>query len=164
MGEPNRAAGALTARDIQRELRIGRDLAYSIIRDIGTKVDRRWVVSSEVFQCYRDGLSPAKLAQQWADEVLLGMPECGGLRNAGNIYFASDGKNVKIGFTRRAPGFRLAGIQTSNATKVQLLGFFVGSLAQEKYLHAALECDRIRGEWFRRSNKVDALIGKLVGR
>jgi hypothetical protein len=70
------------------------------------------------------------------------------------IYFigAVDG-DIKIGITKDFPSrFRSLGTGTSQPLKVWLL--IPGSPSDERNLHKRFAADRLRGEWFRRSQAI----------
>lgn len=56
--------------------------------------------------------------------------------------------SVKIGFTRGDPRFRLRQLQTGCPSKLVLLGWFPGSVEEERELHIELSSHRLSGEWF----------------
>lgn len=64
---------------------------------------------------------------------------------------------VKIGTTGNVE-HRLATVQTGCPTQIKLLGFFRGSVKEEKQLHDALRGSWIRGEWFRLDEHVKQVI------
>lgn len=66
------------------------------------------------------------------------------------IYFITDTKNIKIGYTNNSIEKRLKQLQTSCASKLYILGWIDGDLDTEKMLHKIFAQSRIRynGEWF----------------
>lgn len=75
----------------------------------------------------------------------------------GNVYFITDCKNIKIGYTKQKNVYkRLKQIQTGSPDRLYLLGYFFGTMSDEKYLHKLFAKERIRdnGEWFRASNEL----------
>lgn len=66
------------------------------------------------------------------------------------IYFITDTKNVKIGYTKKSIKKRLKQLQTSCADKLYILGWMDGDIEDEKKLHKVFSNNRIRynGEWF----------------
>lgn len=68
----------------------------------------------------------------------------------GNIYFITDGQNIKIGYTKNSVEKRLKQLNTGNESKLYILGYMNGSQEDEKYLHKKFGFYRIRhdGEWF----------------
>lgn len=67
------------------------------------------------------------------------------------IYFITDTKNIKIGYTKNSINKRLKQLQTSCANKLYVLGWIEGDTEIEKYLHKKFAKSRIRfnGEWFK---------------
>lgn len=68
----------------------------------------------------------------------------------GNVYLIACGEplSVKVGYTKGDPRFRLRQLQTGCPTKLVLLGWFPGSIEEERALHADLAPHRLTGEWF----------------
>lgn len=67
------------------------------------------------------------------------------------IYFITDTKNIKIGYTKNSIQKRLKQLQTSCADKLYELGWMDGEIEEEKFLHKKFSNSRIRynGEWFK---------------
>jgi hypothetical protein len=65
------------------------------------------------------------------------------------VYFvqAGDGGPIKIGLTDDVRA-RMAQLQTGNPFKLKLLGFFIGSVHDERALHTRFARWRLEGEWF----------------
>jgi hypothetical protein len=80
-------------------------------------------------------------------EFLLKLSESSDFKPNGFIYFITDGKFIKIGFTKNVES-RLVQLQTGNPKKLTILEVFKGSLEIEKYLHAIYNKYKISGEWF----------------
>lgn len=66
------------------------------------------------------------------------------------IYFITNGKSVKIGYTKNNIERRLKQLQTSCPQKLFILGWIDGDKEKEKELHIQFSNSRIRsnGEWF----------------
>lgn len=66
------------------------------------------------------------------------------------IYFITDTKNIKIGYTKGKIEKRLKQLQTSCSDNLYILGWIEGDINLEKRLHAYFDSCRIRhnGEWF----------------
>ena len=62
------------------------------------------------------------------------------------VYAISDGVNIKIGVARH-PHKRIKQLQTGNAIKITLLGYFSGGFALEKEIHSQHQKVRENGEW-----------------
>jgi len=80
------------------------------------------------------------------------------------VYFISrkDSKEspVKIGVTADL-GARLSGLQTSHHEELEIVAEVEGGPETEAYFHEILSAHRIRGEWFRRTHEVDAVIDRV---
>lgn len=65
------------------------------------------------------------------------------------VYFIQQGEDgpVKIGYTTSIQN-RLASLQTGSPYELKLLGFYEGTIEQEKTLHQLFAEERINGEWF----------------
>lgn len=76
------------------------------------------------------------------------------------IYFIRDGSNgyVKIGYTSVCARVRLAQMQVSTASVLELVGTMEGDLYAEADLHSRYSAQRVRGEWFRPSDDLLVLI------
>lgn len=74
----------------------------------------------------------------------------------GNIYFISDGINIKIGYTKNNVEKRLKQLNTGNENDLYILGYINGTLDDEKHLHWKFGNHRIRqnGEWFYPSQEI----------
>lgn len=75
----------------------------------------------------------------------------------GSIYFIYDAKveAIKIGFSTNVSD-RFSTLQTASATKLELLGTMLGSMADEQRLHAKFQ--RMHGEWFHITNDLLSFI------
>lgn len=80
------------------------------------------------------------------------------------VYFIQSGKSgpIKIGRSNNVEG-RLATFQTGHHEELRLLCRVPGGAALEAALHEALSDDALRGEWFRPSPRVLALVRELGG-
>lgn len=80
---------------------------------------------------------------------------------SGVIYFAEQvgGRLVKIGWTTGCPKRRVQMLQTGSPKKLRLLGSIPAeSQDEERRLHAQFSDLRVRGEWFKRSKAILALV------
>lgn len=76
------------------------------------------------------------------------------------VYFIKplhSGGPVKIGFSRYLEK-RLAALQVGSPVPLEVEASFAGSCRAETYLHRKFCSQRIRGEWFRRSAELSAVI------
>lgn len=81
--------------------------------------------------------------------------------SAGLVYFIASEKAIKIGYTTRSPGERLAALQTGSPEPLEVLAVLApASLADERAIHRALAAHRLHGEWFDRE-PVEALVALL---
>ena len=71
------------------------------------------------------------------------------------IYFIESGKGgpIKIGITGNIQ-FRLDELQVGNPCKLNLLWIYNGRQFTEFELHAKFKSDRIRGEWYHRTETI----------
>lgn len=69
----------------------------------------------------------------------------------GSIYVigCAEPMAIKIGFTTKSPRARLKQLQTGNPQKLTLIGWYPGSLREEREIHESLAEFRLTGEWFR---------------
>lgn len=80
----------------------------------------------------------------------------------GEIYFIRDpGRGIKIGFATTVAK-RFAAIQVCSPVALELLGHISGSPHVERFLHQKLDEHRVRGEWFRDTPEINALVLKLL--
>lgn len=85
------------------------------------------------------------------------------------VYFISDGEHIKIGIAADPTG-RLRDLQVGNARRLTLLRVVNGPRGLEDRLHRRFAGDRVRGEWFKRSDRLvrfvlcrsDAAVGRVV--
>ncbi|WP_395393097.1 GIY-YIG nuclease family protein [Novosphingobium sp. BL-8A] len=82
----------------------------------------------------------------------------------GNIYLLGTGEPlaVKIGFTKQDPRARLKQLQTGNPARLKLLGWYPGTLKDERELHKRLAAYNIGGEWFRLDDAASDLWRPIV--
>jgi hypothetical protein len=79
------------------------------------------------------------------------------------VYFiGSESAHVKIGLAFK-PAQRLKDLQCASPFELTLLAERPGSRAVEMYLHEFYDQERVRGEWFNRSERLMAYIEKLRG-
>ena len=75
------------------------------------------------------------------------------------IYFIQcETGEIKIGYTAGDPATRLAALAIGCPHKLTLLAAFEGGPEHEAALHRLFAADRIRGEWFRPSDALMAII------
>lgn len=75
------------------------------------------------------------------------------------VYFVGDptARQIKIGIAKR-PFKRLSELQVGSANALTLVGVLAGGGDLEAELHEAFAGDRMRGEWFRWSDRLNELI------
>ena len=66
------------------------------------------------------------------------------------VYFFSNQKNIKIGYTRGKVESRLKQLNTGSDSKLYCVGYIQGDINKEKELHKKFNNYRLRqnGEWF----------------
>lgn len=66
------------------------------------------------------------------------------------IYFLTEGKYIKIGYTTQSIDKRIKQLNTGSAQNIYLLGWIYGDKKVEKELHIRFSNSRVRfnGEWF----------------
>ena len=66
------------------------------------------------------------------------------------IYFVTEGKHIKIGYTTQDIEKRIKQLNTGSVQNISLLGWIYGDKAKEKELHIKFAQSRVRynGEWF----------------
>lgn len=85
------------------------------------------------------------------------------LRSPNRVYFIGcDSGHVKIGLAF-VPKTRLLDLQQGCPLKLTLLAEREGSRQVEMYLHEFYKAERVRGEWFDRSDRLNAYIERLAG-
>lgn len=85
----------------------------------------------------------------------------------GNIYFILEGDldergAIKIGFTAGSPQARLENFQTGNSSPLSLLGSLPGTKQDEVFMHRLFRPWKIRGEWYRLSDRLLTFVNDLV--
>lgn len=75
------------------------------------------------------------------------------------VYFiqARESGHFKIGYSSNHPVSRLLSFQTGNPDELVLRGWFKGSQRDERHLHELLRAYRVRGEWFRNTDRVEGM-------
>lgn len=66
----------------------------------------------------------------------------------GFVYFVSDGRAIKIGFSER-PDKRLTGLQVNTPNTLTILATVPAAVMDELSVQRRFEHLRVRGEWFR---------------
>lgn len=82
------------------------------------------------------------------------------------IYFVSNGRAIKIGYSKTV-GSRFRSLQTSSSEELDFLGSAEGGKPEERFLHKRLGSHRLKGEWFVdcpevREVMADVLAGKFA--
>jgi hypothetical protein len=72
------------------------------------------------------------------------------------IYFVTEGKYIKIGYTTQDIEKRIKQLNTGSVQNISLLGWMYGNKAKEKELHIKFAQSRVRynGEWFEPTEKL----------
>jgi hypothetical protein len=72
------------------------------------------------------------------------------------IYFFTNRKNIKIGYTKNKVENRLRQLNTGSDIPLFCLGYIDGGRSKEKELHKLFSSDRLRdnGEWFSPSDRL----------
>jgi hypothetical protein len=105
-------------------------------------------------QKYREGHPLAYLAsrQRYVESRKDGRPQ---------IYFVqTESGPIKIGFVRKVVTQRLKELQVGNHEHLVLIGWKLGTVAEERELHHRFQHLWIRGEWFRPAPELLALVKK----
>jgi len=82
------------------------------------------------------------------------------------VVIEGDDEHVKIGKTKgetwsvRALKGRLSGLQTASPRRMLCIGVAPGYTAEERELHDRFAEERVRREWFKRTERVNAWIGE----
>lgn len=78
------------------------------------------------------------------------------------VYFMQAGprRTVKIGISRD-PLMRASRLQTGTPEEYRILAVMPGGKAEEAEMHARFAAHRVRGEWFKRTPEMTALINEL---
>lgn len=80
----------------------------------------------------------------------------------GKIYFLTEGKHIKIGYTTQSISARIKQLNTGSAQEIYLLGWMQGNKEIEKQLHIRFANNRVRfnGEWFNPTEELIAFINE----
>lgn len=81
----------------------------------------------------------------------------------GFVYVIGPEENatvVKIGFATNIKD-RLATLQTSTHYTLKVIAVFKATIEKEKEIHRLFASDHIRGEWFNRSEAIDAFVATI---
>lgn len=78
------------------------------------------------------------------------------------IYFFKAGDHVKIGTTNGSISDRVAGLQTGNPIKIELLGIMLGGTNVERKLHEKFSIFRRSGEWFFYSDEIKEFVNSFT--
>jgi hypothetical protein len=152
------AARTLMTRDeVIAELRVSaeqfdRDVAPHMVRiQIGPKVVR---YEHEAVELAALRIADGRIRVE-PDAVVLSGPE----GERGFVYFIGSRafRPIKIGFSDQ-PKTRLADLQTAHPFRLNLLTCIAGPVALERRLHRVFAADRLMGEWFRRSSRLEHLV------
>jgi Meiotically Up-regulated Gene 113 (MUG113) protein len=122
----------------------GHDLSGKALRRVGTPFS----------DAYND-------VERWLAETAPSKPK---RPKRGFVYvigMVEDATAVKIGFATDVDD-RRSTLQTSSHHTLKVLAVVRGTRAMEKELHCRFASDHIRGEWFRRSEAVEAFIAANV--
>jgi len=76
----------------------------------------------------------------------------------GYIYVVGFADYVKIGYTKRGPAGRIGALQGACPVTLIRYGIVRGTLDDEHHIHRRFHQDRLRGEWFRKSARLDIWI------
>jgi len=79
----------------------------------------------------------------------------------GYIYFVRCQHYVKIGYAKDVEK-RLAGLQTGNPYKLEVVATVPGTPSLERAFHKALRRKYVRGEWFELDSEVQQLIAQIL--
>ena len=75
----------------------------------------------------------------------------------GFVYLIGHSSAVKIGWTEKHPAKgRLNQLQTGTEQDLELFGYIVGTVDDERELHNLFSAHHIRGEWFHRAQEIFA--------
>jgi hypothetical protein len=79
----------------------------------------------------------------------------------GYVYFVLVGQHMKIGFSRNASG-RASDIAGGGAVPASMIVVLPGSRKDEAALHNLFAADRLQGEWFHATQKINNLVVRSV--
>lgn len=115
----------------------------------------------------KEGLLPRDIGRQWdrkaLDLALAKMDMRPGIHCYESVYFITDGRFIKIGFSGSVE-VRLQAIQASTPYDLTLIGSIHGGEQVEQRIHSLFPHLRHRGEWFRQSPGLLAYIHWLMAR
>lgn len=77
------------------------------------------------------------------------------------VYAVAGGEFVKFGKALDVES-RFRGLQTGSPVELALLGAVLGPKTLEKSIHAWAQPARVRGEWFSRMGRIEAMVGLIV--
>lgn len=81
----------------------------------------------------------------------------------GYVYFVrAENGLIKIGFSLRHPSKRLKDLQGASPEKLELIGFFEGSVKDESATHRKFEKCRSHCEWFKPSKELSQFIKEKI--
>ncbi len=73
----------------------------------------------------------------------------------GFVYLIGHDSALKIGWTEKHPSKRrFAQLQTATEKTLDIIGYVLGTLEDERELHHRFAAHRIRGEWFHRAQEI----------
>lgn len=80
------------------------------------------------------------------------------------VYFIREPNSgaVKIGISVK-PRMRMAELQCAHAFELELLAYAKGDIAAERALHDEFAADRLKGEWFKGSERLMKRIREFCG-
>lgn len=82
-------------------------------------------------------------------------PESGPERRLGFVYLIGHSSALKIGWTERHPAEgRLPQLQTATEKRLEIIGYVLGTVDDERELHGRFAIHRIRGEWFHPAQEI----------
>jgi hypothetical protein len=79
----------------------------------------------------------------------------------GYVYFVAGGPFIKIGWSMWMRE-RIAGLQTGNPYKLELLATMPGSIDTEREMHDRFKDHRVEGEWFKDCQEIRNFIEVLT--
>ena len=125
-----------------------------IVDGLDPRTSRALLAAAERHPSIRPALARARMHRDAA-------PPADRRSDPTTVYFIQqgDGGPIKVGVACD-PTRRLAELQTGCPDKLRLLATRPGGIQEEHRLHAQFAQSRIRGEWFRPSVELIALIGE----
>lgn len=79
------------------------------------------------------------------------------------IYVIQAGDAVKIGYSASNVEARLGAVQTSSPHRCEIVALMGGNRADERRLHNRFRGSHLRGEWFRLTDDIKALVAEHPG-